>query len=89
MPWETIFAGITLFYLVGGGVISYWIKAVTSNQKDLSISQGKLADEMRDIALKMSEDYVKKSDINNRLDKIDNILDRIFDKLESKQDKGQ
>ena len=89
MSWEAIFAGITLCYLVGGGVISYWIKAVTSNQKDLSISQGRLADDMRDIALKMSEDYVKKSDINNRLDKIDNILDRIFDKLESKQDKGQ
>jgi hypothetical protein len=74
---------------VGGGVISYWIKAVTLNQKDLSNSQIILSNDLRDITLKMSEDYVKKSDINNRLDKIDNILDRIFDKLESKQDKGQ
>jgi hypothetical protein len=89
MSWEAIFAGITLCYLVGGGVISYWIKAVTLNQKDLIHSQRILANDLRDITLKMSEDYVKKSDINNRLDKIDNILDRIFDKLESKQDKGQ
>jgi hypothetical protein len=39
------------------------------------------------LELNVSDNYVKKIDINARFDKIEAILERLFDKLESKQDK--
>jgi predicted phage tail protein len=47
----------------------------------------KLKEDVSDLELNMSENYVKKIDITSRFDKIESILERLFDKLESKQDK--
>lgn len=47
----------------------------------------KLKEDVSDLELNMSENYVKKIDITARFDKIESILERLFDKLESKQDK--
>jgi predicted phage tail protein len=47
----------------------------------------KLKEDVSDLELNMSENYVKKIDITSRFDKIEAILERLFDKLESKQDK--
>lgn len=47
----------------------------------------KLKDDVSDLELNMSENYVKKIDITARFDKIESILERLFDKLESKEDK--
>jgi outer membrane murein-binding lipoprotein Lpp len=87
MSWETIFAGLTLVYLVGGGVISYWVNSISTNQKDCVQAQQRLADDLKDLEVKLPNDYVKKEDINSRLDRIDEILDKIFDKLDKKADK--
>ncbi len=47
----------------------------------------KLKEDVSDLELNMSENYVKKIDITSRFDKIESILERLFDKLESKEDK--
>jgi len=47
----------------------------------------KLKDDVQKLEVKMSEEYLKKTDVNNRFDKIDAILGKIFDKLDSKVDK--
>jgi hypothetical protein len=47
----------------------------------------KLKDDVSDLELNMSENYVKKVDIQARFDKIETILERLFDKLDSKKDK--
>lgn len=47
----------------------------------------KLKEDVSDLELNMSENYVKKIDITARFDKIESILERLFDKLESKEDK--
>jgi len=46
-----------------------------------------LKDDVQKLELNVSDNYVKKIDINARFDKIEAILERLFDKLESKQDK--
>lgn len=47
----------------------------------------KLKDDLKDLEIALPNDYVKKVDIEARLDKIDIILDKIFDRLEHKADK--
>jgi hypothetical protein len=46
-----------------------------------------LKKDVSDLELSVSENYVKKIDINSRFDKIEVILEKIFDKLDTKVDK--
>jgi len=87
MSWEAIFAGLTFIYLVGGGVISYWVNNISKSQDNLAKTQTELAKDMKNFEIKVAEEYVKKIDINARLDKIDEVLTKIFDKLDQKADK--
>ena len=87
MSWEAIFAGLTLVYLIGGSVISYWVNSISNNQKSISDSQTDLAKDLKTLEVLLPNEYVKKADINASLDKIDDILEKIFDKLDQKADK--
>jgi len=87
MSWEAIFAGLTLVYFIGGSVISYWVNSISNNQKSISDSQTDLAKDLKTLEVLLPNEYVKKADINARLDKIDDILEKIFDKLDQKADK--
>ena len=42
---------------------------------------------MKDVEIDIAKNYVSKSDIDARLDRIDQVLERIFDKLDGKADK--
>jgi hypothetical protein len=42
---------------------------------------------LQSIEVDLAKNYATKSDINSRLDKIDNVLERIFDRLDGKADK--
>lgn len=46
-----------------------------------------LKKDVSDLELSVSENYVKKIDINARFDKIEAILEKLYDKLDSKADK--
>lgn len=47
----------------------------------------KLKDDIKNLEVKIADEYCKKVDINSRFDKIESILERIFDKLDQKADK--
>ena len=46
-----------------------------------------LKEDIKDIEVDLPSTYVKKTELDNRLQKIETMLDKIFDKLESKVDK--
>ena len=47
----------------------------------------KLKDDIKEIEVDLPSTYVKKTELDNRLQKIETTLDKILDKLESKVDK--
>lgn len=72
-----------IFNLVGGAIlvaIGWWCKEIWDSVKSLK-------EDIKDIEVSLPTSYVRKEDINSRLDKIDNVLERIFDKLDEKADK--
>jgi len=77
MEWQHI------LNLVGGGIlvaIGWWCKEIWDSVKDLK-------DDIKAIEVDLPTNYVRKVDIENRLDKIDAVLERIFDRLDAKVDK--
>lgn len=48
-----------------------------------------LKEDIKDIEVDLPTTYVKKTELDNRLSKIETMLDKIFDKLESKVDKQE
>ena len=48
-----------------------------------------LKEDLKDIEVDLPTTYVKKTELDNRLQKIETMLDKIFDKLESKVDKQE
>ena len=49
----------------------------------------KLKEDIKDIEVDLPSTYVKKTELDNRLQKIETMLDKIWDKLESKVDKQE
>ncbi len=47
----------------------------------------KLKDDIKEIEVDLPSTYVKKTELDSRLQKIETMLDKIFDRLESKVDK--
>jgi chaperonin cofactor prefoldin len=46
-----------------------------------------LKDDLKRIEVDLPTNYVRKSDLDSRLDKLEILLDRIFEKLDNKVDK--
>jgi len=46
-----------------------------------------LKEDLKDIEVDLPTTYVKKTELDSRLQKIETMLDKIFDRLESKVDK--
>lgn len=46
-----------------------------------------LKEDIKDIEVDLPSTYVKKTELDSRLQKIETMLDKIFDRLESKVDK--
>jgi hypothetical protein len=47
----------------------------------------KLKEDLKDVEVDMAANYVRKIELDNRLDKIENMLSRIWDSLDKKADK--
>ena len=72
-----------MFNLVTGALlvgIGWWCREIWDSVKALK-------NDVKEIEVNLPTHYVRKSEIEARLDKIDQVLERIFDKLESKADK--
>lgn len=48
-----------------------------------------LKEDIKDIEVDLPTTYVKKTELDSRLQKIETMLDKIFDRLESKVDKQE
>ena len=73
----------SIFNLIGGAIlvaVGWWCKEIWDSVKAL-------AKDVKAIEVDLPTNYVRKVDIDARLDKIDNVLERIFDKLDEKADK--
>ena len=77
MDFQNVFNLVTGALLVG---IGWWCREIWDSVKALK-------DDVKEIEVNLPTHYVRKSEIEVRLDKIDQVLERIFDKLESKVDK--
>jgi hypothetical protein len=69
-------------YLIGGCLtLLGWLG------KTLWDAVNNLKNDLKRIEVDLPSSYVKKTELDNRLDKIETILDKIFDRLEAKVDK--
>lgn len=77
MDWQLIinFAGGALLAAIG-----WWCREIWDSVKALKA-------DIQKIEVNLPTNYVRRVDIDARLDKIDNVLERIFDKLDEKADK--
>ena len=77
MDWQLIinFAGGALLAAIG-----WWCREIWDSVKALKA-------DIQKIEVDLPTNYVRRVDIDARLDKIDNVLERIFDKLDEKADK--
>jgi hypothetical protein len=69
--------------LVSGALlvgVGWWCREIWDSVKSLK-------DDVQRMEVDLSKNYVSRSEINTRLDRIDQVLGRIFDKLENKADK--
>ena len=87
MSLESIISLASLVWLVGSGIIGYWVNGISTNQREINKTVGKIITDLKNVEVMIPNEYVKKEDINARLDKIDAFLDRIYDRLEQKADK--
>jgi hypothetical protein len=87
MSWEAIIAGITLFYLFLSGLIGWWTNSISASQKGIADAQNELARDMKNLEIMLPNDYVKKTDLDQRLSRMEHTLDMIMAKLDGKMDK--
>jgi len=72
-----------MFNFNGGAIlvaVGWWCKEIWDSVKALKA-------DIKAIEIDRPKHFVRKADIESRLDKIDATLERIFDKLENKADK--
>lgn len=87
MSWEAIVASLTLFYLFLSGIIGWWTKSISSSQQGIANAQSELARDMKSLEVMLPNEYVKKTDLDQRLSRMERTLDLIMAKLDGKMDK--
>jgi len=78
MDAQIIFNLAASALLIGVG---WWCREIWDSVKSLRL-------DIKQIEINLPTHYVRKSEIESRLDKIDQTLERIFDKLDDKADKN-
>ena len=77
MDWQVI---INLVLGAALASVGWFARQVWDSVQDLR-------KDIHQIEIDLPSNYVKKSDIDSRFDKLEGILERIFDKLEQKADR--
>jgi hypothetical protein len=77
MDAQIIFNLAASALLIGVG---WWCREIWDSVKSLRL-------DIKQIEINLPTHYVRKSEVESRLDKIDQTLERIFDKLDDKADK--
>jgi len=87
MDWSAIVGGAAIIVTIFNGIISYWVNQISKNQDTLVADQKILTEKLQHLEVKLPNEYVKKTDLDYRLSRIEHILDQIMIKLDNKQDK--
>jgi len=87
MDWSAIVGGAAIIVTVFNGIISYWVNQISKNQDTLVADQKILTEKLQHLEVKLPNEYVKKTDLDYRLSRIEHILDQIMIKLDQKVDK--
>jgi hypothetical protein len=77
MEYQAMFNFVAGILLVA---IGWWCKEIWDSVKALKA-------DIKAIEIDLPKNYVSKTDIESRFDKIDATLERLFDRLDSKADK--
>jgi hypothetical protein len=77
MEYQAMFNFVAGILLVA---IGWWCKEIWDSVKALK-------DDIKAIEIDLPKNYVSKTDIESRFDKIDATLERLFDRLDAKADK--
>jgi hypothetical protein len=77
MEYQAMFNFVAGILLVA---IGWWCKEIWDSVKALKA-------DIKAIEIDLPKNYVSKTDIENRFDKIDATLERLFDRLDSKADR--
>ena len=87
MDWSAIVGGAAIIVTIFNGIISYWVNQISKNQDTLVADQKILTEKLQHLEVKLPNEYVKKTDLDYRLSRIEHILDQIMIKLDQKVDK--
>ena len=77
MEWQTI---INIGAGAGLTAIGWFCREIWDSVK-------KLKEDVKQIEIDLPSNYVKKDEIKDRFDRIEQLLDKLFEKLENKADK--
>jgi hypothetical protein len=77
MEYQAMFNFVAGILLVA---IGWWCKEIWDSVKTLK-------EDIKAIEIDLPKNYVSKTDIESRFDKIDATLERLFDRLDAKADK--
>ena len=87
MNWSDFIGIAAIVVTIFNGIISYWVNQISKNQDTLVADQKILTEKLQNLEVKLPNEYVKKTDLDYRLSRIEHILDQIMIKLDNKQDK--
>ena len=88
MDWSVIVGVAAIIVTIFNGIISYWVNQISKNQDTLVAHQKTLSEKLHGVEVRLPNDYVKKTDLDYRLSRMEHILDQIMIKLDTKVDKA-
>lgn len=72
-----------------GALVGWMLNTLYNSMKDLTRADQMLSDKVQSIEVLVAGNYVKKSELEHILHKLDTKLDRIEDKIDRTQEKGR
>jgi hypothetical protein len=88
VTFQTLFnAALGFIMLIVGWLLRAVWGLITDMQNEIKGNREKGSTEVHNLSTKVSDEYVRKDDLNNSMKRIEDMFKMIFDKLDDKVDK--
>ena len=88
VTFQTLFnAALGFIMLIIGWLLKAAWGLITSMQTEIKSNREKGSVEVYNLSTKVSDEYVRKDDLNNSMKRIEDMFKMIFEKLDDKVDK--
>ena len=88
VTFQTLFnAALGFIMLIIGWLLKAAWGLITSMQTEIKRNREKASAEVYSLSTKVSDEYVRKDDLNNSMKRIEDMFKMIFEKLDDKVDK--